>query len=288
MTIYEKIKQIITQILGIDPIYVTDNAQLVGDLGADSLDMEEIVLSVATFFEIAIPPEAAEKFRTIIDIFDFVRDAKVAPINLKPVIIYPEKGKPNPFDIPNPYPWLWPSTYVYPDPNADNNPFYNPPQSSVTERDKKIAKGLLWALEKVKQKIKYDQQTSLELRTGSTPEALAKMDCSEMVCRYLKEIGLTPTVLAKNTWAMKTWVQGSDFTAVAIPQPGDIYLWNVSQTKGHVGIVRSYDASTGMVTYLHETRYGDIDFASQGSAHIDGKVFKNHAGWTGFYRPGIN
>lgn len=62
MTTFERVKDIVVEKLGIDPADVTDDAQLIDDLGADSLDIVETVMDFEAGFNIEIPDEAAEKF----------------------------------------------------------------------------------------------------------------------------------------------------------------------------------------------------------------------------------
>ena len=59
----EKIKQIIVEQLGVDEAEVTSSASFVDDLGADSLDIVELVMAFEEAFDIEIPDEDAEKIR---------------------------------------------------------------------------------------------------------------------------------------------------------------------------------------------------------------------------------
>ena len=68
----ERVKQIIVEQLGVDEAEVTPNASFVDDLGADSLDIVELVMAFEEAFEIEIPDEDAEKIRTVKDAVDYI------------------------------------------------------------------------------------------------------------------------------------------------------------------------------------------------------------------------
>jgi acyl carrier protein len=68
----EKVKQIISEQLGVDEGEVTASASFVDDLGADSLDTVELVMAFEEAFEIEIPDEDAEKIRTVQDAIDYI------------------------------------------------------------------------------------------------------------------------------------------------------------------------------------------------------------------------
>ena len=73
-----KVKQIISEQLGVDEDEVTTTASFVDDLGADSLDQVELVMALEEKFEIEIPDEDAEKMRTVQDAIDYIeKHAKV-------------------------------------------------------------------------------------------------------------------------------------------------------------------------------------------------------------------
>jgi acyl carrier protein len=69
----EKVKQIIVEQLGVDEAEVTGSASFQDDLGADSLDIVELVMAFEESFEIEIPDEAAEKIKTVQEAVDFVQ-----------------------------------------------------------------------------------------------------------------------------------------------------------------------------------------------------------------------
>ena len=63
----DKVKEIIVRELGVERDKLTDNASFIDDLGADSLDIVELVMEFEKEFNIDIPDEDAEKMRTVGD-----------------------------------------------------------------------------------------------------------------------------------------------------------------------------------------------------------------------------
>jgi acyl carrier protein len=74
--IEEKVATIITSQLGVERKSVTLEAELIRDLGADSLDVVELVMAMEEAFSIDIPDEEAENIRAVRDIVNFVHKAK--------------------------------------------------------------------------------------------------------------------------------------------------------------------------------------------------------------------
>ena len=75
----DKVKQIISEQLGVDESEVTPSASFVDDLGADSLDQVELVMALEEAFDLEIPDEDAEKIRTVQDAVDYIdKHAKVS------------------------------------------------------------------------------------------------------------------------------------------------------------------------------------------------------------------
>ena len=72
-SIEEKVKQIIVEQLGVEESEVTPTAHFVDDLGADSLDIVELVMTFEEAFEIEIPDEEAEKILTVKDSIDYIQ-----------------------------------------------------------------------------------------------------------------------------------------------------------------------------------------------------------------------
>ena len=78
-TIFERIKKIIVEQLGVDEAEVVPSASFVDDLGADSLDLVELIMSIEEEFsspsqKVEIPDEDAEKIVTVQDAVDYVKD----------------------------------------------------------------------------------------------------------------------------------------------------------------------------------------------------------------------
>ncbi len=69
----DKVKQIIVEQLGVEESEVTPTAHFVDDLGADSLDIVELVMAFEEAFEIEIPDEEAEKIQTVKDAIDYIQ-----------------------------------------------------------------------------------------------------------------------------------------------------------------------------------------------------------------------
>jgi acyl carrier protein len=65
MALVDKVKKIIVEQLGVDESEVTLDAHFIDDLGADSLDTVELILSFEEAFDISIPDEDAEKLETV-------------------------------------------------------------------------------------------------------------------------------------------------------------------------------------------------------------------------------
>lgn len=73
MDVVAKVKEIIVQQLGVDAEKVTPEASFVDDLGADSLDVVELVMAFEEEFGVEIPDEAAEKIATVKDAIEFLK-----------------------------------------------------------------------------------------------------------------------------------------------------------------------------------------------------------------------
>jgi acyl carrier protein len=73
MDIAAKVQEIIVQQLGVDAGKVTPEASFVDDLGADSLDVVELVMAFEEEFDVEIPDEAAEKIATVKDAVEFLK-----------------------------------------------------------------------------------------------------------------------------------------------------------------------------------------------------------------------
>ena len=76
MSVEEKVKNIIVEQLGVDMESVTPEASFIEDLGADSLDIVELVMTMEEEFDLEIPDEDAEKIKTVNDVINYIK-AKV-------------------------------------------------------------------------------------------------------------------------------------------------------------------------------------------------------------------
>jgi acyl carrier protein len=76
MEVKEKVKQIIVEQLGVEEAQVTDEASFIDDLGADSLDIVELVMAFEESFELEIPDEDAEKITKVKDAVDYIESKK--------------------------------------------------------------------------------------------------------------------------------------------------------------------------------------------------------------------
>jgi acyl carrier protein len=76
MSVAEKVKQIIVEQLGVDENQVDPSASFVDDLGADSLDIVELVMAFEEAFDLDIPDEDAEKIKTVKDAVDYIEAKK--------------------------------------------------------------------------------------------------------------------------------------------------------------------------------------------------------------------
>jgi acyl carrier protein len=70
-----KIVDIIANQLGVEREIITPEANIVDDLGADSLDVVELVMALEEAFDLEIPDEEAEKIRTVKDVFGYLEKA---------------------------------------------------------------------------------------------------------------------------------------------------------------------------------------------------------------------
>jgi acyl carrier protein len=74
MDLESRIKEIIADQLGVEIEKLRDDANFVQDLGADSLDVVELVMAFEEEFGIEIPDEDAEKIRTVGDVINYLKE----------------------------------------------------------------------------------------------------------------------------------------------------------------------------------------------------------------------
>ena len=75
-TIADRIKDIIVEQLGVNADQIKPEAKFIEDLGADSLDIVELVMALEEEFGTEIPDEEAEKLQTVGDVAKFVEDTQ--------------------------------------------------------------------------------------------------------------------------------------------------------------------------------------------------------------------
>ena len=68
----DRVKKIVVEHLGVDADKVTEESSFIDDLGADSLDIVELVMAFEEEFGVEIPDDAAEKIATVKDAFAFI------------------------------------------------------------------------------------------------------------------------------------------------------------------------------------------------------------------------
>ena len=72
----DRVKKIVVEHLGVEPDKVTEDASFIDDLGADSLDIVELVMAFEEEFGVEIPDDAAEKITTVSDAISYIDQNK--------------------------------------------------------------------------------------------------------------------------------------------------------------------------------------------------------------------
>ena len=72
---FEKLQQIIAEVLNVEPDEITMDTTFVDDLGADSLDVFQIIMGIEEEFDIEIPNEAADSIVTVADAVEQIKNA---------------------------------------------------------------------------------------------------------------------------------------------------------------------------------------------------------------------
>ncbi|MCH8615018.1 acyl carrier protein [Sphingomonas sp. SM33] len=72
----DRVKKIVVEHLGVEQDKVTEDASFIDDLGADSLDIVELVMAFEEEFGVEIPDDAAEKITTVKDAIDYIEQNK--------------------------------------------------------------------------------------------------------------------------------------------------------------------------------------------------------------------
>ncbi len=76
MALLEDVKEVVIEQLNVDPAEVKEDSKFVEDLGADSLDVVELVMALEEKFDIEIPDSDAEKIVTVGDALKYIEDNK--------------------------------------------------------------------------------------------------------------------------------------------------------------------------------------------------------------------
>ena len=72
--IFDKVKEIIIEQLGVAESAITNDASFIDDLGADSLDIVELIMALEEEFDLEIPDSDAEKVVTVGDVVEYIKD----------------------------------------------------------------------------------------------------------------------------------------------------------------------------------------------------------------------
>ncbi|BAZ33097.1 acyl carrier protein [Cylindrospermum sp. NIES-4074] len=72
--IFDRVKEIVVEQLDVEEEKVVPNASFTNDLGADSLDIVELVMALEEEFDLEIPDEAAEKILTVQEVVDYINN----------------------------------------------------------------------------------------------------------------------------------------------------------------------------------------------------------------------
>ncbi|MBQ3225622.1 MAG: acyl carrier protein [Clostridia bacterium] len=71
---FEKVKAIVVEQLGVDESAVTPDASFLDDLGADSLDIVELIMALEEEFDLEIPDGEAENIKVVSDVVDYIKE----------------------------------------------------------------------------------------------------------------------------------------------------------------------------------------------------------------------
>jgi acyl carrier protein len=73
-TVFERVRSIVAERLGVDEEKVTMEAEFIGDLNADSLDLVEVIMALEQEFDTEVKDEDAENIRTVGDAVNFIEE----------------------------------------------------------------------------------------------------------------------------------------------------------------------------------------------------------------------
>lgn len=72
--LFDKVKEIVVEQLGVEEEEVSQSSSFVDDLGADSLDLVELIMALEEEFDMEIPDEDAEKISTVGDAINYIKE----------------------------------------------------------------------------------------------------------------------------------------------------------------------------------------------------------------------
>lgn len=73
-TVLERVQGIVTERLGVDAAQIVPEAEFIGDLNADSLDLVEVIMAIEQEFDLEIKDEEAENIRTVGDAVKYIEE----------------------------------------------------------------------------------------------------------------------------------------------------------------------------------------------------------------------
>ena len=76
MNTFDKVKAIVVEQLGVDEAEVTIDSTFIDDLGADSLDIVELIMAFEEEFNVEIPDDVSRKIKTVKDTVEYIDSAK--------------------------------------------------------------------------------------------------------------------------------------------------------------------------------------------------------------------
>ncbi len=76
MALFDEVKEVVVEQLSVNPDEVKEDSKFVEDLGADSLDVVELVMALEEKFDIEIPDSDAEKITTVGDAVKYIEEHK--------------------------------------------------------------------------------------------------------------------------------------------------------------------------------------------------------------------
>ncbi|NLP13356.1 MAG: acyl carrier protein [Clostridium sp.] len=74
MIVFEKIKKIVAEQLGVEEDEITMESSFIDDLGADSLDIVELIMALEEEFDLEIPDSEAEKISVVGDVVEYIKN----------------------------------------------------------------------------------------------------------------------------------------------------------------------------------------------------------------------